>query len=379
MTTEPPSWSRAGSGAVLTIDLDALAANYRLLRARATGACAAVVKADGYGLGARIVGRRLAREGCRDYFVAHMAEGVDLKSALPSDARIFVLHGAMPGAEADCFSSGLIPVLNSPEQLDAWAALAHSEDRVLDAILQFDTGMSRMGLSAEETRHVAEYPDRLAGLRLNFVMSHLAVADQPDDPSNKSQLAAFNALRVLFPGVPATLANSSGVFLGSDYHFDLLRPGVALYGANPTLLEPNPMAPVVRLSAKVLNIRTIPAGAGVGYGLTYRPEREARIATIGIGYGDGFLRALGGEGEAYMDGVRLPIAGRVSMDSVGIDVTALPEGRLKVGDMVELLGPDQGVDHLAAAAGTIGYEILTSLGRRFHRAYIGDPGPKEQE
>jgi len=367
-----PDWSRDAAGAWLTIDLDALARNYRILRDRAAGNCAAVVKADGYGLGAGIVGARLAREGCRDFFVAHMSEGAALKPALPADANVYVLHGPMPGAEADFLALGLIPVLNSPEQLAAWSALARREGRVLPAILQFDTGMSRMGLSAGEAQAVAADPDRLAGVRLAYVMSHLASADDPADPTNALQLANFNAARALFPGVPGTFANSSGLFLSLDFHFDLARPGVALYGANPTPGAPNPMRPVVRLAAKILNIRTVPAGAGVGYGLTYRPADGARIATIAIGYADGFLRSLSNNGAAFVDDVRLPIAGRVSMDSVGIDVSALPEGRLNVGDHVDLLGPGQGVDDLARAAGTIGYEILTGLGRRFHRIYLDD-------
>jgi len=374
-----PAWSRAAAGAWLTIDLDALAGNYRILRDRAAGNCAAVVKADGYGLGAAIVGRRLAREGCRDFCVAHMSEGAALKPALPADANVYVLHGAMPGAEADCLALGLIPVLNSPEQLAAWSALAGRQGRALPAILQFDTGMSRMGLTAAEARAVAADPDRLAGVDLRYVMSHLASADDPADPANAMQLESFNGFRALFPGVPGTLANSSGLFLSPEFHFDLARPGVALYGANPTPGAPNPMRDVVRLSATVLNLRTVAAGTGVGYGLSYRPKAEARIATIAIGYADGFLRSLSNSGAAFVDGVRLPIAGRVSMDSVGIDVSALPEGRLKVGDHVDLLGPGQGVDDLARAAGTIGYEILTGLGQRFHRTYLdgaAEPGPR---
>jgi len=367
-----PAWSKAGSGAWLTIDLDALAGNYRTLRDRAAVNCAAVVKADGYGLGAEIVGLRLAREGCRDFFVAHMSEGAALKPALPADANVYVLHGPMPGAEADCLGLGLIPVLNSPEQLAAWSALAKAEGRELPAILQFDTGMSRMGLSAEEARTVATDPSKLAGVRLAYVMSHLAAAENASDPANAMQLENFNGVRALFPGVPGTLANSAGVFLSPEFHFDLARPGVALYGGNPTSAATNPMTPVVRLSAKIVNVRTVAAGTGVGYGLTYRPESEARIATIAIGYADGFLRSLSNNGAAFVDDVRLPIAGRVSMDSVGIDVSALAEGRLKVGDHVDLLGPDQGVDDLARAAGTIGYEILTGLGRRFHRIYLDD-------
>lgn len=368
-----------GAGAILTIDLDAVAANFRLLRRRALGECAAVVKADGYGLGAAIVAERLAAEGCRDFFVAHLSEGASLKPHLPADARLYVLHGPMPGAEGEFRDLGLIPVLNSLEQLAAWSALARRGGAELPAILQFDTGMSRMGLSLKEAELVAADKDRLSGVALCHVMSHLASADEPADPANAVQLANFRKIRAMFPGVAATLANSSGVFLGADYHFDLCRPGVALYGANPTPDAPNPMTPVVGLSAQVMNIRTIPAGAGVGYGLTWRARAEARIATVAIGYADGFLRSLSNNGSAFLDGEMLPIAGRVSMDSVGIDVSVLPEGRLKVGDFVEILGPDQGVDQLARSAGTVGYEILTNLGRRFRRQYLGGGRQRTEE
>ena len=367
------------AGAILTIDLDAVARNYSSLAARAAGGCAAVVKADGYGLGALKVGPRLAAEGCRDFFVAHLSEGAALKPLLPEDARLHVLHGPMPGAETELHALSLIPVLNSLEQLAAWSSLAQRLGTELPAILQVDTGMSRMGLSPEEARLAASDKDRLSGVKLSHVMSHLASADDPADPTNAMQLANFQSIRAMFPGVRASLANSSGMFLGSDYHVDLSRPGVALYGVNPTPGAPNPMRPVVSLSAKVVNIRTIPAHAGVGYALSWRAPAEARIATIAIGYADGFLRSLSNSGSVFVDGVKLPIAGRVSMDSVGVDASALPEGRLNVGDFVDVLGPGQDVDSLAAAAGTVGYEILTNLGRRFHRRHVGDGRPQTEE
>lgn len=374
--TTPADWS----GAQLTIDLNAIAENYNLLRARASEACGAVVKADGYGLGARVVARRLAKEGCRDFFVAHLAEGAALKPALPADARIYVMHGAMPGAEADLAALDLIPALNSPEQLEAWSMLARRDGIERPAVLQFDTGMSRMGLSPDEALRIASDPESLSGVRLTYVMSHLACADDRGDPTNANQRDVFERLRAAFPGVPATLANSSGIFLGPEFHFDLARPGAALYGVAPIPGAPNPMRAVARLSAKIVNIRTIPAGAGVGYGMTFRATSGTRIATIAIGYADGFLRSLSNSGAAFADGVRLPIVGRVSMDSVGVDISSLPPDRLAVGDQVDLLGPGQGVDDLARAAGTIGYEILTSLGRRFHRVYREDSaGPTGQK
>ena len=361
------------AGAVLTIDLTALCDNYRLLAGRlADAACAAVVKADAYGLGAARVAASLARIGCRQFFVAHLSEGLALRDLLPAEAEIFVLNGLMPGAEPACLDAGLTPVLNSLAQVDAWTGFARERGRALPAILQIDSGMARLGLAPAEIDELARDPARLDGVALRAVMSHLACADEPDHPANRAQLAAFEAQRRRLPPAPASFANSSGIFLGPDYHFDLARPGAALYGVAPVPGRPNPMRAVVRLDARVIQTRTIAAGDAVGYGHVFRATAPTRLATLAVGYADGWLRSAGRAGQAFVGDQAVPIAGRVSMDSLILDISALPEAMLQRGDLVELIGPHQSIDQVAEAAGTIGYEILTSLGGRYARRYIGD-------
>jgi alanine racemase len=359
------------AGAVLTIDLAALRDNYRLLQSRLEGTqCAAVVKADAYGLGAARVATSLARIGCRHFFVAHLQEGIALRAVLPAEAEIFVLNGLMPGAEAACLEAGLTPVLNSLAQVDGWAGLSRRRGRALPAILQIDSGMARLGLAPAEVDQLAHDPARLDGIAVWAVMSHLACADEPDHPANRAQLAMFEAQRRRLPPAPASFANSSGIFLGPDYHFDLARPGAALYGVAPVPGAPNPMRAVVRLDARVIQTRTIAAGDAVGYGHAFRAAAPTRIATLGVGYADGWLRSAGQGGQAYVGERALPIAGRISMDSLTLDISSLPADMLKPGDFVELIGPHQSIDAVAAAAGTIGYEILTSLGGRYVRHYV---------
>jgi alanine racemase len=359
------------AGAFLTIDLAALTDNFRLLRERLSGAdCAAVVKADAYGLGAARVAPALWRAGCRHFFVAHLQEGIVLRAALPADAEIFILNGLMPGAEASCLDAQLTPVLNSLAQLDGWTGLGRRRGRALPAILQVDSGMARLGLSPAEVDLLVRDPARLDGVAVRAVMSHLACADEPDHPANRAQLAMFEAQRRRLPPAPASFANSSGIFLGPDYHFDLARPGAALYGVAPVPGAPNPMRAVVRLDARVIQTREIAAGDAVGYGHAFNAAGPMRIATLSVGYADGWLRSVGAKGQAYVGDRAMPIAGRVSMDSLTLDISTLPADMLKPGDFVELLGPHQSIDDVAAAAGTIGYEILTSLGGRYRRRYI---------
>jgi alanine racemase len=359
--------SPAAAGAVLTIDLGALRENYRRLGARLTGGAraAGVVKADGYGLGAAIVANALKAEGCDRFFVAHVEEGVCLRAALGEGPTIFVLNGLPPGSEGEAMVARLTPVLNSLEQIAAWRGAAHRAGRALPAALQVDSGMARLGMMAGEVETLAADPQGLAGIDPVLVMSHLACADEPHHPANEAQLHEFERLRAMLPAAPASFANSSGIFLGSAYHFDLARPGAALYGINPTPGETNPMLPVVRLDAKVIQTRAVGEGAGIGYGHTYSATGRLRTATISLGYADGWHRR--GAAAAFFEGVRLPFIGRVSMDSIILDISALPDGRLKAGDLVEVIGPSQDVDQVAALTGTIGYEVLTSFGNRFHR------------
>ncbi len=367
----PDAGPAGTASALLTIDLAALAENYRLLAARAgTATCAAVVKADAYGLGADRVAPVLAAAGCRHFFVAQVGEGVALRSILGPGAVIVVLNGAAPGSEATCAIHDLVPVLNDRSQLDGWQGLARRRARRLPAILQVDTGMARFGFAPDEVGALLDRPDALAGLDLRLVMSHLACAGEPDSPVNAAQLSVFRAVRRRLPAVPASLAASSGIFLGPDFHFDLVRPGAALYGIAPQEGAPNPMRPVIGLRARVMQTRSVPAGTPVGYGHAATVARDSRLATVAIGYADGFFRSTAG-GAAWFGGVRLPVVGRVSMDSLVLDVTDAAPGTLGPGALVDIVGPERDVDAAAAAAGTIGYEVLTNLGHRFHRVYLG--------
>ncbi|MDX7952855.1 alanine racemase [Lichenihabitans sp. Uapishka_5] len=359
------------AGAVLTVDLGALRANYLWLAAAvAPAACAAVVKADAYGLGAAAVAPVLYRAGCRDFFVAHLSEAVALRPLLPADAALMVLNGLQPGTDAACAAAGAVPVLNSLEQAESWADFGLREGRRLPAVVQLDTGMSRLGLPPDEFDALLAQPKRLAALDVVLAMSHLACSDEPGHPANAAQHRCFSRLLERLPGTRVSFANSGGILLDRSFHHDLARPGVALYGVNPTPDAAHGLRPVVRLDARVIQLRTIPAGTAVGYGAAFVAARPSRIATIAVGYADGWPRHLGGAGAAYVDGVRLPIAGRVSMDSITLDVTDLPEGRLRRGSTVELLGPHQSLDQVAAEAGTIPYEILTGLGHRYARRIL---------
>lgn len=365
-------------GARLRIDLGAIAQNYRMIARRvAPVEVGAVVKADGYGVGAAEVAKPLREAGCRLFFVAHLDEALRLRPALAADSRLIVLNGLPPGTEALCAKSQVIPVLNSLDQARRWRDAAHAAGRRLPAALQFDSGMARLGIPPEELASLTGDELFRDAVDLVMVMSHLACANTPDHPVNADQLARFEAMAALFPGIPRALANSGGAFLPANFRCDIVRTGIALYGGVPNAVMSNPMQPVVSLDARVIQIRTVPAGSGVGYGHDFRCDRESRIATVGVGYADGLPRTLGNRGAAWLGNERLPIVGRVSMDSITLDITALPSGRLQPGDWVELLGPNQPVDALARDAGTISYEILTSLGARYHRSYFASATPDQ--
>lgn len=338
---------------LLSVNLGAVAENYRLLRGRAPEKdCAAVVKADAYGLGMTHVVPALYEVGCRWFFVATAQEAWEFSKAFSFEARVCVLNGFAPGVFSD---ARLLPVLNTPEDVAAWRGTGRP------VVLHVDTGMNRLGLSFEALGGMD-----FSGLDVACVMSHLACAEIKDHPLNALQLARFREARARFPKAAASLANSSGVFLGPDYHFDLLRPGVALYGGNPHERGPNPMKPVVNLQLPVLQLREVTTSATVGYGATCEVRSGQKLATIAGGYADGLFRSLSNRGRAYWQGRPLPFAGRVSMDLIVLDVTGHD---VKIGDYVEILGPNQGIDDLAALAGTIGYEVLTGLGARYERHY----------
>jgi alanine racemase len=346
--------------AELEVDLGAILANWRDLCARHGAAVAGVVKADGYGLGAAPVARALAGGGCRHFFVAQWAEGMALRAALGDGPMIAVLGGFPPGADA---GAGLTPVLNTPQDIAAWGNLAATP---AGTILHLDTGMERLGLTRAERAALA--PGALDRLGLRYVMTHLACADDPAHPLNALQAARFAEAAGAFPGIPRSFANSAGLFLGPDFASALARPGCALYGINPTPGHPNPMRQVMRLTVPVLQVRRVAAGTPVGYGATWVAKRDSMVATIAAGYADGYLRALSSQGTGIVAGRPVPLVGRVSMDLITLDVTDAPD--LRPGDRVEMIGPNQTADEVAALAGTIGYEVLTSLGARYRRRYL---------
>jgi len=358
------------AAAVLTIDLGAVVGNWQALRARAGRAeCAAVVKADAYGLGAARVAPALAVAGCRTFFVALLDEGAALRPLLPG-ATIVSLSGVLPGTEADHAACGVVPVLNSLGDIERWQGFARRTGQPQPAWVHLDTGMNRLGLSAEDARLLAAEPGRLDGIALNGWISHLACADQRYHPLTAAQLGRFHRVLAGLPKARRSFANSSGIYRSRAFHLELVRPGSALYGVNPTPEAVNPMQPVITVQSRILQVRTVDRGMTVGYGATYLVDRQARIATIAVGYADGYLRSLAGRGQVFIEGRSVPVVGRVSMDLITADVSSLPGALVQPGAWVELIGPRCSVDQLAAEAGTIGYEILTGLSRRYRRVWL---------
>jgi alanine racemase len=354
----------------LTVRLGAVDANFRACqRLAGPAAVAGVVKADAYGMGMLPVARSLASAGCDTFFVARLEEGIKLRPAVPA-ARVFVLDGAPPDAVPALITHRLTPVLNSLGEIAAWSAAARETRSALDAAIHFDTGMNRLGLPSGELGQLAsEHKTRLDGVRVVLWMSHLACADDPDVKMNRMQLDRFHTALAMLPSAPASLASSGGIMLGKDYAFDMVRPGIGLYGGNPQPSQANPFATVAVLTGKILQLRRIEPGETVGYGATFRARRSSVLATVGLGYTDGLMRALAGRGAGAVGGTRAPIAGRVSMDLVTLDVTDVAEAR--VGANVEFIGDQVPLEEIAAAAGTASYEILTSLARRVPRRYEG--------
>jgi alanine racemase len=363
------------AGGILTIDLAAVESNWKRLAGLTVPVeCAAVVKADGYGCGLEPVTRTLHRAGCRTFFVADVAEGRRARTVAP-DATIYVLNGVMPGSAQAFAADHLRPVINSTTELAEWDAFVATKNWRGGAALHVDTGMNRLGITVEEAAAIAP---RLQSENHGFtlVMSHLACAESPDHPMNARQLRLFRDIRMVYRGVASSLANSSGIFLGERAYCDLVRPGVALYGVNPTPGKANPMRRVVELKGRIIQVRTIDKGETVGYGAVFTAGRASRIAIIAVGYADGFLRSAGTArgkpaAEVIVAGKRCPLAGRVSMDVLAVDVTDVAEGAVRRGDFATLIGDRVSVDDLAAGMGTIGYEVLTDLGRRYHRLYKG--------
>ena len=363
------------AGGILTVDLGAIAANWNALAGMTVPVeCAAVVKGDGYGCGLEPVTRTLYRAGCRTFFVADIAEGRRVR-AVASDAAIYVLNGVMPGSAQAFAADYLRPVISSTTELAEWDAFVATRNWRGGGALHVDTGMNRLGITVDEAVAIAP---RLQSENHGFtlLMSHLACAEIPDHPVNDRQIRLFREVRMLYRGVASSLANSSGIFLGGTAYCDLVRPGVALYGVNPTPAKKNPMRPVVELKARIIQVRTINRGDTVGYGAAFTATRPSRIAIVAVGYADGFLRSAAAArskpaAEVVVAGKRCPVAGRVSMDVLAVDVTDLSDGAVRRGDFATLIGGRLSVDDLAAGMGTIGYEVLTHLGRRYHRVYKG--------
>jgi alanine racemase len=385
----------------LTVDLPAIVANWQALRAQFTGnECAAVVKADAYGLGMVPVAQALAQAGCHTFFVATIEEGIALRAAL-ADVRILVFHGVGRGEEFALVAHRLIPVLSSRAQIERWKPVAAEHVHAISA-LHVDTAMARMGLQPEECVQLLENePTVLEACRIGLLMSHFACAPEPDHPLNARQLALFNSVVALAPSIPASLCNSGGIFLPRDYHFHLARPGCSLYGIAPQQVptaiqtvrsaseperserggavagasSPPAAQPLIKQvatwQAPVLTVRTITQEQTVGYGATATAVKGTRIATVASGYADGYLRHLSGKGVGYLGEHRVPLIGRVTMDMLCFDVTGVPESAAHEGAMLTLLGDKAGirVDEVAQAADTIGYEILTRIGARVKRVY----------
>src|SRR5512139_598320 len=370
VTSGPPA---AEAGGILTIDLGAIADNWLTLSRRATPSeCAAVVKADGYGCGLEPVAQRLTQAGCKTFFVADLNEARRLRATAP-EAAIYVLNGLVPNTAAVYATLRARPVIGSLVELAEWDAFCSANAWHGGAALHVDTGMNRLGISANEAAALAPRI-RSENHGITLLMSHLACSEVVEHPLNEHQIKLFREVRLLYRGIPSSLANSSGIFLGNTAHCDMVRPGVALYGVNPTPAHSNPMRAVVGLQARIVQLRTVPKGETIGYNATWTAKHATRIAVVAVGYADGYPRAASASdtspgAEAVVSGTRCPLAGRVSMDLVAVDVTALPENAVRRGDLVTLIGDSIGVDDLAAAAGTIGYEVLVNLGWRYHRVY----------
>jgi len=371
-----------GLGPQLTIDLAALARNWRALEKVSTGAlCGAVVKADAYGTGIVASAEALYTAGARFFFTATTDEGLAVRRALP-EAYIFILDGLYPGAAESYAAERLMPCLSSLSMLEEWLAFCLSRNEAFPAAFHFDTGMNRLGFRLNEAEIVKARAGEV-GFAPQMVMSHLACADQPNHELNRVQLALFQSLLGHFPGIPASLANSAGLMTMRDAHFQMVRPGIALYGGRAVNGRRNPMARVVTLEAPILQVRDARTGESVGYGATYALSRDSRLATLGIGYADGFFRSLSSSnthpgGRVAIRGKVLPVVGRVSMDLVVVDVTDLAPQIPLPGEMAEIVGPSISVDEQADACGTIGYEILTGLRLgRYRRRYVDGPAESE--
>lgn len=365
----------AATTGIIAVNLAQLRANWEALANHVAPAeCAAVVKANAYGVGAQRVIPALFEAGCRSFFVATLDEAASARPLAPG-ATIYVLDGLLPHSSRDFSRLDAVPVLSTLEEVRLWASLARNRSSAPPSALHVDTGLNRLGMCASDVSVLARDPLLLGRLGVSLVMSHLACADEPDNPMNREQLDTFERLRASFPAARASLAASDGLMLGTDFHFDLVRPGYALYGGQAAQKRTTPVAPVLRVAARILQVQDVPAGGRVGYSATYRAKTPRRIATIAAGYADGVFRHASATndrpgGAVAIGGKLAPIVGRVSMDLITVDVTDLTEAPPQRGDWAELVGPELPLEAVGADAGTIGYEVLTRLGPRFQRVYL---------
>lgn len=352
---------------VLTIDLDAVVHNYtQMVRLAAGAEVGAVVKANAYGCGIGPVSTALWASGCRTFFVATAAEGVELRSLLPQ-ALIYVFAGLTCETAADYSNHNLSPILNSVAEIDLWLEQKLPPKPIG---VYLDTGMTRLGLSRADVMSTLGRLEDLAGPKSLMVMSHLACSDNHDHPMNQEQLHLFNDLSSLLPFNSRSMANSDGVVLGPDFHFDLVRPGYALYGGSDALVTQAALHPVAHLHAPIVQVHKVDEKTSIGYGATYKIERPSRIAIVGLGYADGYSRALSNIGVGVLAGSEVPVAGRVSMDLTAFDVTDVGPDKARIGDTIELLGDHLSTERVGRLAGTLGYEVLTGLGHRYVRRYV---------
>lgn len=371
------SGSLASATGKITIDLGQIAANWKALSAKVAPAqCGAVVKANAYGLGADYVIPALARAGCATFFIATPEEAETARRLAPN-AAIYALDGLVGASAAQFARHGVKPILSTLDDVVAWSALCKTRGENLSAGLHIDTGLNRLGLPVRDVRRLAAEPELMAGVTLDLVMSHLASADNPRDPKNRDQLLAFETLSALFPGVRRSLAASDGLMLGPSYHFDLVRPGYAIYGGQASQMAPAPVKAAVTVAARILAVADVSPGETVGYSATWRAKRASRIATIAAGYADGIPRSASAPdgrpgGHVLIAGHMAPIVGRVSMDLITTDVTDLPDGAARPDEFATLIGEGLALEEAGFGAGTIGYEILTRLGPRFTRLYVED-------
>jgi alanine racemase len=358
---------------LITVDLDSLEANYRFCRQQLHPAsCAAVVKADAYGLGISRIAPALWHAGCSQFFTATFREGITLRSLLPG-AEVFVLEGVTE-VSLDAFCEHhLVPVLISPAHSALWADKARELGRPLPAIIHIDTGMTRLGFGEPELHELLQGRDDLVWLDTRYVMTHYACADDSEADKSHQQLEQFDRLRKLLPPAPTSVGNSAGGLLGDPWSGDMARIGIALFGGNPYLGDMPPLKPVLRVQSRVLQLREITPGTTVGYGATHEADSNTMIATVGTGYADGYPWSLGNRGIASVGGRRVPVVGRVSMDLITLDVTGVPPELVQPGRMVDLIGPDISLEEVAERAGTINYEILTRLSQRARRKFLGGP------